>query len=30
MWLDKEKLMIYDKEDSKNGIYIFSNNLTKK
>ena len=40
MWLDREKLMLYDKEHSQNGIgfdiagegdgiYIFSQHLTK-
>lgn len=40
MWLDREKLMLYDKEDSQHGIgfdvagegdgiYIFSQHLTK-
>jgi hypothetical protein len=40
MWLDRDKLMLFDKEDSKNGmhfdvggegdgIYIFSSHLTK-
>lgn len=40
MWLDREKLMLYDKEDSNSGvgfdvagegdgIYIFSQHLTK-
>lgn len=40
MWLDRERLMLYDKEESKHGtnfdvagegdgIYIFSSHLTK-
>ena len=30
MWLNREKLMLYDKEDSAgDGIYIFSQHLTK-
>ena len=31
MWLDRDKLMLYDKEDSQecDGIYIFSQHLTK-
>ena len=27
-WIDREKMMLYDKEESKQGISLFSSHLT--